>query len=439
MTFALNFVFSAVVFLFVLGILIIIHELGHYTVGRMLGFSIDAFSIGFGPKLLEKKGKYNLWQIRWILIGGYVKFKGELYEEEAKDDPGFFYNKKRWERFLVMVSGVLFNIIFAYLVFSFVSLYGIEESILRDKPPVVGAVEKDSPSEKAGISKGDIIVSIDGRKVRNWEEAKEEISSLMQKDYEIEVLRNSKKIVLKVSPMMVEFLKQPLGYIGVIPAFPPVIGGVQKDSPAEKAGLMPDDEIVSVNGVNINYWDEFSLFIKDSGGNPVDVKVKRGNEYVNLKVIPLYVITDQRYMIGINVKDSQFVRYKFPKNFLKAGAMTVQQALLAERTVEKIFKRKIPLKALSAPPSIAYITGKVARTGLYNLLFLMGVISFQLGFFNLLPIPALDGGQILVLAVEGAIRRDLPEAVKEWILKLGFGFLLLFFVLILFLDLFKYI
>jgi regulator of sigma E protease len=423
----------------VLGILIIIHELGHYTVGRMLGFSIDAFSIGFGPKLLEKKGKYNLWQIRWILIGGYVKFKGELYEEEAKDDPGFFYNKKRWERFLVMVSGVLFNIIFAYLVFSFVSLYGIEESILRDKPPVVGAVEKDSPSEKAGISKGDIIVSIDGRKVRNWEEAKEEISSLMQKDYEIEVLRNSKKIVLKVSPMMVEFLKQPLGYIGVIPAFPPVIGGVQKDSPAEKAGLMPDDEIVSVNGVNINYWDEFSLFIKDSGGNPVDVKVKRGNEYVNLKVIPLYVITDQRYMIGINVKDSQFVRYKFPKNFLKAGAMTVQQALLAERTVEKIFKRKIPLKALSAPPSIAYITGKVARTGLYNLLFLMGVISFQLGFFNLLPIPALDGGQILVLAVEGAIRRDLPEAVKEWILKLGFGFLLLFFVLILFLDLFKYI
>jgi len=439
LTFALNFVFSAVVFLFVLGILIIIHELGHYTVGRMLGFSIDAFSIGFGPKLLEKKGKYNLWQIRWILIGGYVKFKGELYEEEAKDDPGFFYNKKRWERFLVMVSGVLFNIIFAYLVFSFVSLYGIEESILRDKPPVVGAVEKDSPSEKAGISKGDIIVSIDGRKVRNWEEAKEEISSLMQKDYEIEVLRNSKKIVLKVSPMMVEFLKQPLGYIGVIPAFPPVIGGVQKDSPAEKAGLMPDDEIVSVNGVNINYWDEFSLFIKDSGGNPVDVKVKRGNEYVNLKVIPLYVITDQRYMIGINVKDSQFVRYKFPKNFLKAGAMTVQQALLAERTVEKIFKRKIPLKALSAPPSIAYITGKVARTGLYNLLFLMGVISFQLGFFNLLPIPALDGGQILVLAVEGAIRRDLPEAVKEWILKLGFGFLLLFFVLILFLDLFKYI
>ncbi|MCX7830038.1 MAG: M50 family metallopeptidase, partial [Acidobacteria bacterium] len=113
--------------------------------------------------------------------------------------------------------------------------------------------------------------------------------------------------------------------------------------------------------------------------------------------------------------------------------MIFQQADLAKRTVEKLFKRKIPLKALSAPTSIAYITGKVARTGLYNLLFLMGVISFQLGFFNLLPIPALDGGQILVLAIEGIIRRDFPELIKELIQYIGFGFLILFFVFLLFL------
>lgn len=435
----LSFIFSSVVFLFVLGILIIIHELGHYIAGRLLGFSIEAFSIGFGPKILEKKGKHNLWQLRWILIGGYVKFKGELFEEESKNDPGFFYNKKRWERFIVMVSGVLSNILFAYFVFSFLTLYGIEESVLRDKPPIIGAVVKDSPAEKAGLLKGDIIVSLNGRKVRNWEEAREEISSLMQKDYEMEIFRDNKKIKVTISPRMVEFLKQPLGDIGVIPAFPPVIGGIQKNSPADEAGLMVDDEIISANGTNINFWDEFSLLIKDSNGNPVNLKIKRGNSFIDLKVKPLYVVTEQRYMIGITVKDSQIVKYSFPKNFFKAGVMIFQQASLAKRTIEKIFKRRIPLNALSAPPSIAYITSKVARTGFYNLLFLMGVISFQLGFFNLLPIPALDGGQILVLAIEGTIRRDLPENVKEWILRIGFGFLLLFFAVILLLDLFKYI
>ncbi len=439
MAFVFNFIFSAMVFLFVLGILIIIHESGHYTAGRLLNFSIEAFSIGFGPKLLEKRGKHNLWQIRWILIGGFVKFRGELFEEEAKDDPSFFYNKKRWERFIVMVSGVLFNILFAYFVFSFLTFYGIEESVLRDKPPIIGAVVKNSPAEKVGLLKGDTILSLDGRKVRNWEEAREEISSLMQKDYEIEILRGTQKLKVTISPKMVEFLKQPLGDIGVIPAFPPVVGGIQKDSPADRAGLKVDDEIVSVSGEKINFWDEISMLLRDSNGNPVTLKVKRGNGYIDLKVVPLYIPQEQRYMIGITVKDTQFVRYRLPKNFLKAGSMILQQASLAKRTVEKIFERKIPLKALSAPPSIAYITGKVARTGLYNLLFLMGVISFQLGFFNLLPIPALDGGQILVLAIEGAIRRDLPENVKEWILRLGFGFLLLFFSLILFLDLFKYV
>ena len=407
--------------------------------GRILDFSIEAFSVGFGPKLFEKKGKHNLWQIRWIPFGGYVKFKGELYEDDAKDDPKLFYNKKRWQRFLVMVMGVLFNIAFAYFIFSFLALIGIEESVLRDKPPVVGGVVKGSPSEKAGIQRGDIILSIDGRKVKNWEEAKEEISSLMQKDYEIKVIRKEERLSIIVSPKMVEYLKQPLGEIGIIPAFPPVIGGIEKNSPAEAAGFMPNDEVVSVDDLKINYWDEFALFIKESEGKSLKVKVKRGNSYYDLDVIPRFVPLEQRYMIGIIVKDSLFVKYGIPMNFIKAGKMILQQAGVAKRTIEKIFKRKIPLKALSAPPSIAYITGKVAKTGFYNLFFLMGVISFQLGFFNLLPIPALDGGHILILSIEGLIGKDLPEVVKDWILKIGFGFLILFFVFILFLDLFKYI
>jgi regulator of sigma E protease len=455
----LNFVFSIAVFLCVLGVLILIHELGHYSAGRMLGFSIEAFSIGFGPKLYERKGKHNLWQIRWILFGGFVKFKGELGEELALTHPvesglsaepnssdlqadaaaGYFYNKKRWQRFIVMVMGVVFNVIFAYLVFSIISFYGIEESILKDKPPVVGAVAPGSPAEKSGIRKGDRILCLDGRKVKNWEEAKEEIASLMQKDYKIELERVGEKITTTVSPKMLEFLKQPLGDIGVIPAFQPIIGAVANPSPAQTAGLKADDMILEVQGQKMNFWDELSLMIRNSNGSPVALKIKRGGKEEILYVTPQYVEAEKRFMVGVVVKDSEFVRYPFPRNFLKAGDMVFQQASLAERTIKKLFQRKIPLKALSAPPSIAYITGKVARTGFYNLFFLLGVISFQLGFFNLFPIPGLDGGQILILGVEGTIRRDLPDVVKDWILRIGFGFLILFFVVILCLDLFKYV
>lgn len=439
MTILINFILSAIVFLIVLGILIVIHELGHYTAGRVLNFSIESFSIGFGPKIAEFKGKHNLWQLRWLLFGGFVKFKGELQEDEGKDEPGYFLNKKRWERFLVMIMGVAFNVIFAYFIFSFICLIGIEESIIRNKPPVVGAVLPDSPSYKAGIQRGDILLSFDGRKIKNWEEAREEISSLMQKDYKIQVLRDGKIMEFTISPVMVEVLKQPSGEIGVIPSFPPIVGGVQKDSPADKAQIKPGDQIVAINGKEINYWDEISLLLKDNGEKEVTIRVKRDNNFLDLKVTPQLDKEQNRYLIGIQVKDSEFQRYTFPKNFVKAGGMVVDQTLMTKRILEKLVQRKIPLKALSAPPSIAYITYKVARTGLYNLLFFMGIISFQLGFFNLLPIPGLDGGQILVLLIEAIIRRDLPEMVKEWILKIGFAFLLLFFFLILFIDIFKYV
>jgi len=435
----LSGVFSFAVFLLVLGVLIVVHELGHYCAGRMLGFSIEAFSIGFGPKIFERKGKHNLWQVRWILFGGFVKFKGELGGSEGTDDPGYFFNKKRWERFLVMVMGVLFNVLFAYSVFSIVSFLGIEESILKDRPAVVGAVVKGSPAEKAGIMKGDKLLSLDGRKVANWEDAREEITSLMQHDYKIDLERGSEELSVKVSPEMLEFLKQPMGDIGVIPAFPPIIGAVADPSPAKTAGLLADDEILEVNGAKVNFWDEISLKVRESNGAPVEFMIKRTGKVLSLTVKPEYVESEKRYMVGVVVKDSELTRYPFPVNFLKAGKMVVQQASLAERTIRKLFKRQIPLKALSAPPSIAYITGKVARTGFFNLFFLMGVISFQLGFFNLFPIPGLDGGQILVLSIEGAIRRDLPDAVKDWILRIGFGFLILFFVVILFLDIFKYL
>lgn len=436
----LNFVFYALVFIFVIGVLILIHELGHYWAGRLLGFGIEAFSIGFGPKIFEKRGKYNLWQLRLFLIGGYVKFKGEIFEdEEVSNDPTYFYNKKRWERFIVIIMGVFFNILFSYIVFAIIAFYGIEESIVKNKVPEVGYVLKGSPADKAGILKGDTILSIDGKKVSNWEEAKNEISSLMRKEYKIELLRENRRLEVVVNPEIVEYLKQPLGDIGIFPPFKAIVGAVEEGSVADKAGLKPDDIIIEVNGKSVEFWDEVSFLISQSEGKSVSLKIKRKEELMNVEVIPQYREDLKRYLIGIRVKDSELVRYPFPLNFLKAFDIIVDQLIMTKSVLKKLFERKIPLNALSAPPSIAYITSKIARTGLYNLIVFMAIISLQLGFFNLLPIPALDGGQLFILLVEMIIRKDLPQNIKEWILKIGFMLLLLIFVIVFIMDIFKYL
>ncbi|OYV97259.1 MAG: hypothetical protein B7X11_06565, partial [Acidobacteria bacterium 37-65-4] len=156
----LNFLYALLSFVLLLAVLIIVHEFGHYLAGRLQGFAIDAFSVGFGPKLLEVKGKYNPWQFRWILLGGYVKFREEVGEggdagEDAPSQPQGpgepFFKKKRWQRFIVMIMGVTFNALLAYGIYSSLAMYGMEESVLRDQPPVVGWVAPSLPAAKAGI------------------------------------------------------------------------------------------------------------------------------------------------------------------------------------------------------------------------------------------------------------------------------------------------
>lgn len=442
MSAVLGALFSFAIFLFVLGVLVVVHEFGHYLAGRIQGFGIDAFSVGFGPKLFELKGRYNLWQFRWLLFGGYVKFRGEAGEEERPAEsplPGeLFYRKPRWQRFLVMIMGVVFNALLAYLLISGLVMVGVEESLLRDQPPRVGWVAPDSPAAKAGIHPGDVLVSLDGRHVANWDQAREEIFSLTQRPYAVTYRRGDAVASVKVSPETAEMLHQPVGEIGVFPALPPVIGGVADPSPALAAGLRPGDKILSMNGQRFQYWDEFQRAMKGSTGAASTFTIERDGKAIDLTVTPQWNEKEKRFLVGITPQESTWVRYPFPSNFGKALRVTVDQSTLAYRTIKRLIEHKVAFSALSGPVSIAYITGEVARTGVYNLLWLMAIISLQLGFFNVLPIPGLDGGQILILAVESCARRDLPMIVKERILQVGFGLLIVLFAAILVMDVAKF-
>jgi regulator of sigma E protease len=337
-----------------------------------------------------------------------------------------------------MVMGAAFNVLLAYLLFSALVMVGVEESLLVDQPPRIGWVVPDLPADRVGIRQGDVILALDGRKVRNWDEAQQEILMLSKKPYRVDVQREGQRLSFTVTPEPATLLKQPVGEIGVAAAIPMVIGALADPSPALSAGLKPGDRILSLDGREVSYFDEFQRAMALGKGEPRKLVVERGGQRLEFSVAPQWNEKEQRYILGIRGRDTAWVRYPFPRNFAKAWSMTLQQSTLAYRTIKGLIARKIALSSLSSPLSIAYITGEVAKTGPYNLLMFMGIISLQLGIFNLLPIPGLDGGQILILAVESAIRRDVPMRIKERIVQVGFGLLILLFVVIFSLDVAKF-
>ncbi len=439
----LNVIFSIVSFLVVLGILVLIHELGHYVAGRLQGFAVEAFSIGFGPKLWEHRGKYNLLQVRWLLLGGYVKFvdeSGETAQDGAVwNGPGApFMTKKRWKRFLVMLMGAAFNVLLAYGLFAGLAMKGWDESVFRNQKAVIGWVAPELPAAKAGVRAGDLIDSIDGRHISNWEEARNAIY-LNQQPYTLIVKRNGAKISMPITPKVETVYHQPVGEIGVFPAFLPVIGSLLKGSPAFRAGLKPGDRIISVDGETFKYWGQLRRALVKGGGRIRRFVVERKGAKLSFSIKPEWNKRVKRFMVGIGPALTVWIRYPFPSNLAKAWRVVMEQSTLAFRTIQRLIERKLSLKALSGPVSIAYITGRVARTGLYNFLMLLGIISLQLGIFNLLPIPGLDGGQILVLLIEGTARRDLPAGIKDKIIMTGFVLVILLISVITLLDVTKFI
>ncbi|MEJ2421781.1 MAG: RIP metalloprotease RseP [Acidobacteriota bacterium] len=446
MSFVITYLYPAVAFVLVLGILILVHEMGHYLAGRALGFGIEAFSIGFGPKIFEIKGKHNLWQFRWILAGGYVKFKGELGEEdEEAGTPAdqLFYNKARWRRFLVMVMGVTFNVILAFFMFSGLAFHGIAEPVSYNQPPVVGIVAPGSPAAKAGIQVGDRILSLDGRQVKTWNEAQNNIAMLMNRPYAVKLLRDGKTMAVTVHPQTIKFLHQPMGSIGVAPVYPlVVVNRVQKGSPAAAAGLKPGDRFVMVNGEAIKDERQVALAVEKAGAKPVNFTMERDKKKFSVTIKPRWDEKAKRYFVGVEMipaMDETLVRYPIPSCFGKALHIMEDQTVLVYRAIKGMFQKRVPVNALAGPVSIAYVAGKIAQTGLFHLLFFMALLSFWLALANVLPIPGLDGGQIFILAIEGLIRRDLPMPVKERILQIGFLIIILLFGAIFIMDVAKFI
>ncbi len=422
----------AVIIMF--GVLVTIHEFGHFIMAKLFGVYVKTFSIGFGKKLVCKKWGETEYCISLIPLGGYVAMLGEEPEEAEDDNPRNFNNKPKWQRFIILVMGATLNIILAIVLFTVVNAVHRPVPLWKDAPVVVGWVDNESPAFISGLQHGDKILYFDNKKVENWDQFLLLVATNPGKTVKLKIERNGNLIEKEVK--IIEKGKSDAGYIGVFPALRVQIRMVMPGSPAERSGLKPGDKIIAVNGKEIvKGLEQFIKTVKNSEGE-LKLKVDRNGEILNFNVTPEGKNGERKIGVVIELP-YKVVKLPITKAFKTAFQDTKKYTELTFNVIGKLLKGEMSIRSISGPVDIARISGQAARSGMTNFIYIMALISLQLGIFNLLPIPMLDGGHIFILLIEAIRRRDLSAKLKERITTVGFFLLMALMTIVIISDILK--
>jgi len=420
-----------------IGIMIMIHELGHYWAARFFDVRVEAFSFGFGPRLFGFRRGETDFRVSLVLFGGYVKMAGEQLGDENADDPRSFLAKPRWQRLIIAMAGPFMNIVLAVVVLAGLFMFQYPEQTPGRIAGVVGYVTPGSAAGKAGVQVGDRIVSIDGVRDPNWEDILMKEVAGAGRDLAVMIERSGKRIPMVIRPVLDERFG---GVAGWTEELEIQIATVQPGMDAERAGLKRGDVLVSVNGKRAGSVHAVIEIIKNSGGAPVEIVYLRDGKENRVHVQPALAKDrgQERYMIGVQMSPRvTFVRLPPDEAFRQSLRHNANNATLIYQFLQGIVERRMSPKQLEGPIRIAQLAGDTAREGPAAFIGLMSMVSLNLAIFNLLPIPILDGGVILLLLVEMLMRRDLSLRVKETVIKLGFVFLMALLVFVLYNDVTK--
>ena len=422
-------------FLFVLGVMIFVHELGHYLAAKLLGIRVEVFSLGFGRRLIGFHRGDTDYRISLLPLGGYVKMAGENYDEELTGDAGEFQSHPKGHRFLVAVAGPAMNLALALILLTTTYMLGVPVATYLQQPAMIGSIEAGSPADQAGLQIADTIVAIDGKSVPTWQEAQLRISISPNQRIVLSIERQEKVFEQEITTSVMEGFEA--GTIGAAPYLPYIIDEVEAGSPAAAAGLQSGDEIVTVTMGNqtTSGFKESAQLINSSQGLPLRLEVVRDNQTFEKSITAVQM--EDRWRIGTAVQVMQLEQYGLVEATQKSLERNYRLTMLTFEVVGRIFTGRTSLRAMSGPIEIARYSGMAVAMGLVQLISFMALISLQLGIFNLMPIPILDGGVIALLALEALIRRDLSMRVKERIFQVGFVFLILLMGIVIFNDLAK--
>jgi regulator of sigma E protease len=436
---AISILYSIVSVVIVLGIMIVVHEFGHFAAAKYFGVRVEVFSVGFGKRLLGFTRGETDYRISALPFGGYVKMAGENPMESRTGDPGEFMSHPRWQRFIIAIAGPFMNILFAVVLLTGVFMAHDEQPVYLNQPAVIGAVDKDSPAEKAGLQAGDRIVRYEDMKNPTWEDVLSKVMLSANFPVNVTIQRGSETLTKTVVPEAVG--KDQIGRAGWIPDAPTVIADMESGQPAEKAGLKVGDEIVAINGTAIRSTQSMVRVFQDSGAKPVDLSVMRDGKVISFNLTPVLtdINGDKKYRIGVATEAKVDVgKLPLGKAFTKSLEQNKRYSMLILDLVKRMVERPTLIKQMSGPIGIAKMSGEAMRQqGWIPITLLMAAISLNLGIFNLFPIPILDGGLILLLIIEALMRRDISQTVKERIYQAAFVCLILFAGLVIFNDVVK--
>jgi regulator of sigma E protease len=422
----------------VLGIMILVHEFGHYAAAKWFGVRVDVFSLGFGKRLTGFRRGGTDYRISALPLGGYVKMAGESPMESRTGAPDEFMSHPRWQRFVIAVAGPGMNIILAVVVLTGVFMVHYEHPVYLDQPAVVGWVMENSPSAKAGVEPGDRIVRIDGQQNPTWEDVLLKVAVTAKGPVDVAIQRGNEVLEKQIQPERDG--SDQYDTVGWMPEEPITVTHLEPDMPAAKAGLKLGDEVVAVNGTPMRSLLSVIHYLRQNGDKPVEVSLLRNGQKLEIKVTPVQTEDNgqKNYRLGFQSRPMQIDKLPFAQALSRSLAENKRYSLLIVDLVRKLVQHKASIKQMEGPIGIARLSGEAAREpGWTPLLGLMAMISLNLGILNLLPIPILDGGIILLLIIEGLLRREISIRIKERIYQTAFVFLILFAAVVIYNDLMK--
>jgi regulator of sigma E protease len=436
-----------------LGVLIFVHELGHFLVAKAVGVGVERFSLGFGPRLWSMRRGETEYCVSIVPLGGYVKMLGEEAHGEELihpttdaggiDPAKSFVLKPLWARFLIVFAGPAMNFVLAAVIFSLIfAAVGIP-----DFDPVVGRVLPDSAAAQADLRPRDQVVALNGRLVKYWGEIEEAVAASGGDALRLTVMRAGARHEVTVTPRRVP-ARTPFGdptevlSLGAGPYFAPIVGEVQAGMPAAEAGLQAQDRILALNGRPIETWDELAEAISKVPGEAVTLTVERKGQRLEVAVTPR-VVTERDPLgnetqvgrIGIARSSSQTYRRLDPLGALWRGARrTWDVTVLTLVSIWKLATGTIAASNIGGPLQIGMAAGQQAQQGLVSYAFFVALISINLAILNLLPVPMLDGGHLLFFVIEAVLGRPLSVRKREIAQQIGLALLMLLMVFALFND-----